>query len=67
MFKEIVESLMSYVIALGAILFTALSANLSTIMTVGGLVLLLLRLYVDITKAYRTYKEHKEWNDYRGG
>ena len=58
---QVIDSLTSYTLALFVLAFTNILANASGIMTVGGLILLGLRLYVDWVKARQTYRDHNEW------
>lgn len=62
---EVIDSATSYLLAMFLMLFGALIDNASIIMTLGGMALLGLRLYVDGVKARQTYNEHKEWKDDR--
>ena len=50
--QEVLDSMFSYVIALGALLMS----NSDHILTVGGLVLLVLRLMADAPRAYNNVK-----------
>lgn len=65
LFREAIDSVFTYVLAMFIIAFAFLQTHVSVIMTVGGVILLIVRLYTDVLKAYRAYKEHQEWNDYR--
>lgn len=62
---QALDSLTSYTLAFFILAFTAILDNASGIMTIGGMVLLGLRLYVDWTKARTTYQEHKDWKEHR--
>lgn len=53
------EGLTSYVVAFFFMSFGALLDNASTVMTLGGLVLLGLRLYVDSMNAKQVYRQSK--------
>lgn len=64
---QVLDSLTSYTLAFFVLAFTALLDNASGIMTIGGMILLGLRLYVDWTKARQAYREHKDWKDDRQG
>ncbi|WVH05423.1 hypothetical protein ZHAWSFBX_CDS_0064 [Agrobacterium phage Alfirin] len=55
--NEILESSTSYAVAVVTIGAAAVLDNASTIMTVGGLVLLALRLYVDGKRAVQKWSE----------
>lgn len=57
---SVIDSITTYVIALFTLLFATILVHASTIMTVGGLVLLALRLYVDGKRAWRTWKTRKD-------
>ena len=58
--RETIDGIISYAAAFVVLLFGFVLAYSSTIMTIGGLVLLALRIYVDGMKAWKTYKErHK--------
>lgn len=57
---DVLESITSYAIGVLAIAFDAMLANAPTIMTIGGLVLLVMRLYVDGVRAWKTYKGDKD-------
>lgn len=56
---QLFDSLTTYAVALLALLLATVLAHASTVATLGGLVLLLLRLYVDGSKAWRAYKRNK--------
>lgn len=58
---QTLDSLTSYTLAFFVLAFTAILENAGGIMTVGGLILLGLRLYVDWVKARQTYRDHNEW------
>lgn len=58
---QVIDSLTSYTLAFFVLAFTTVLSNASGIMTVGGLILLGLRLYVDWVKARQTYLDHNEW------
>lgn len=62
---QVVDSLTSYTLAFFVLAFTAMLDNASGIMTLGGMILLGLRLYVDWTKARQAYREHKDWKNDR--
>jgi len=53
---RVIDSLTTYVVALFTLLFASILAHAYAIMTIGGLILLLLRLYVDGSKAWKTWK-----------
>lgn len=57
---QALDSLTTYAVAILAFLFAGLMANASVLLTIGGLVLMALRLYVDGSKAWRTYKRNKD-------
>lgn len=57
---QVLDSLTTYAVALLSIMFATIMANSAVILTVGGLVLMLLRLYVDGSKAWRTWKRNKD-------
>ncbi|QOE32165.1 putative membrane protein [Rhizobium phage Paso] len=57
--KEHAESLVSYVLGIGFLLYSSVLTHANEIMTLGGLLLLGARLYVDGGKAIRTYKRNK--------
>lgn len=56
---QLFDSLTTYAVALLALMLATVLAHASTAATLGGLVLLLLRLYVDGSKAWRAYKRNK--------
>lgn len=58
---QVLDSLTSYAIAFFLLSFTTIVDNASTVMTLGGMVLLGLRIYVDFVKARKTYAEHQDW------
>lgn len=53
------EGLTSYVVAFFFMSFGALVENASTVMALGGLVLLCLRIYVDSVNAKQAYRQSK--------
>lgn len=53
---DTIDSCVSYFIGATAIAFDVVMRNAPTIMTIGGLVLLSLRLYTDAIRAWRTFK-----------
>ena len=53
---DTIDSCISYFIGSTAIAFDVAMRNAPTIMTIGGLILLGLRLYTDSVRAWRTYK-----------
>lgn len=55
--REFVDSVTSYAIGLGAVFGTDL-INVDTLTTVGGIILLAARLYVDGGRAIRKLKRH---------
>lgn len=55
--NETADGLTSYILALVYLFYAAVLANSSAIMTIGGLILLGLRLYVDGKKAWRVFKD----------
>lgn len=57
---QALDSLTTYAVALLSILFATVMVHSAAILTVGGLVLMLLRLYVDGSKAWRTWKRNKD-------
>ena len=57
---QVIDSATSYIVALLTIAFATILIHASAIMTVGGLILLLLRLYVDGSKAWKTWKEDRD-------
>lgn len=54
--NEMIDSATSYLVAAGSIMFTTLVENSPAIISIGGIVLLGLRLYADGKKAYLTWK-----------
>lgn len=54
--REIIDGMFSYTVGLFATFSTALWMNANEITTVGGLLVLALRLYVDGSRAYRKFK-----------
>lgn len=58
--KTILDSIASYVIGAGLVVYSGVLANADAILTLGGLVLLGCRLYVDGGKAYNTYRKNKK-------
>lgn len=57
---QALDSLTTYAVAILSLLFATLMVHASVLLTIGGLVLMLLRLYVDGSKAYRTFKRNKD-------
>lgn len=55
--KDYVDSFLSYAIGILLLLYSGVIQYSSEIMTVGGLVLMLARLYVDGGKAIQTWRE----------
>lgn len=53
--NAVIESATTYAVATVVLTTTLVLANAPTIMTVGGMVLLGLRLYVDGKRAYKTW------------
>lgn len=60
--RELVDSITSYAIGLGAAFGSGL-INVDTAMTVGGALLLAARLYVDGGRAIRKFKRYKAKNE----
>lgn len=58
--EQAIDSLTTYAVAGLSILFATVMMHSSAILTVGGLILMALRLYVDGSKAYRTWKRNKD-------
>lgn len=58
--EQAVDQFTSYATVLITLLFAGLLTHASVIMTVGGLILLALRLYVDGMKAWRTYRKEND-------
>ncbi len=56
--RDVVDSMTSYIIGLGAA-FGAGLINVDTLMTVGGVLLLVARLYVDGGRAMRKFKRYR--------
>lgn len=54
--REAIDSALSYTLAIFIILFAGIVQYADIILQLGGLVLLLLRLYVDGVRAYKTMK-----------
>ncbi|QWY83439.1 hypothetical protein [Rhizobium phage RHph_X3_9] len=50
------DSVISYVLGVGFMLYSGVLANADAIMTFGGLILLAARLYVDGGKAVKTWR-----------
>ena len=55
-----IDSLTTYVVAIFTLLFATILIHASAIMTVGGILLLALRLYVDGSRAWRTWQRNKD-------
>ena len=53
------ESVMSYVLGLGFALYSGVLAHANEVMTIGGLVLLAARLYVDVGRAYKVWRANR--------
>lgn len=64
-FMDILDSLTTYTLAFFVLAFTVVVDHASGIMTVGGILLLGLRLYGDGVKARQVYRESKEWKNDR--
>lgn len=62
--REHAESLISYVLGFGFLLYSSVLVHANEIMTFGGLVLLAARLYVDGGKALKTWR-HRRGISYR--
>lgn len=58
--KDYLDSALSYVLGVLFLLYSAVLSNSEEIMTIGGLLLLAARLYVDGGKAYRTWRERRD-------
>lgn len=56
---QLFDSLTTYAVGLLALMLATVLAHASVAATLGGLVLLALRLYVDGSKAWRAYKRNK--------
>ena len=54
--RETAESAISYVLGLGFLLYSQVLTHANEIMTLGGLVLLAARLYVDGGKAIKVWR-----------
>lgn len=54
--ERVMEAIQSYLVALIVLSFTAVMANAPTIMTVGGIMLLAIRLAVDGVRLYRVWR-----------
>lgn len=61
--REHAESLISYVLGLGFLFYSSVLTHSNEIMTLGGLVLLGARLYVDGGKAWKTWRRRHERSD----
>ena len=57
---QALDSLTTYAVAALSIMFATVMVNSGVILTVGGLVLMALRLYVDGSKAWRTWQRNKD-------
>jgi len=61
---QFLDGLLSYVLAIFVVTFAFLTVNSSVILSVGGIILLAIRLYSDGKRAWRTWKG--DYNDYEG-
>ena len=61
--RQFLDGMTAYMAAVMSLLFSYVSGTLETLvpfmMTIGGLVLLILRLYIDGSRAIKTYKENR--------
>lgn len=57
---QALDSMTTYAVALLSILFATVMVHSAAILTVGGLLLMFLRLYVDGSKAWRTWQRNKD-------
>ena len=57
--REHAESLISYVLGIGFVLYSSVLTHANEIMTLGGLALLAARLYVDGGKAYKVWRKQR--------
>ena len=57
---ETVDGVTSWLLALFMILLAGVITHASAIMTVGGIIIMLLRMYVDGVKAYRVWKDRND-------
>lgn len=57
--KEHAESLISYVLGFGFLLYSNVLVHANEIMTIGGLILLAARLYVDGGKAIKVWRRSR--------
>jgi hypothetical protein len=53
---QFLDGLLSYVLAIFLVMFGFLVTNSSAILTLGGILLLAIRLYADGKRAYREWK-----------
>ncbi|QIG67223.1 hypothetical protein [Rhizobium phage RHEph15] len=63
--KETIDSLLSYTVGAGFLFYSHLLANADAILTLGGMVLLGCRLYVDGGKAVKTWRLNRGRSDRR--
>lgn len=61
--REHVESGVSYILGLGFVLYSNVLTHSNEIMTLGGLILLGARLYVDGGKAIKTWRQRNVRSD----
>lgn len=54
--KDNIEAVAAYMVGLGAAFYGQVIAHSSDVMSLGGMVLLAARIYVDGTRAYRQWK-----------
>lgn len=57
--KEHAESIVSYMLGIGFLLYSSVLTHANEIMTLGGLVLLAARLYVDGGKAIKVWRANR--------
>lgn len=60
--REHVESLFTYIMGIGFVLYSSVLTHANEIMTVGGLILLLARAYVDVGRAVREWRRRGRSN-----
>ena len=58
--QQFIENSTSYVVAIFSIMFAMLIDNTSGIMAVGGLILLVLRLYIEIKNVRRINERNRD-------
>jgi len=57
--SSLIDSITTYATATIVLSLTLVVTTAPTIMTIGGVILLGLRLYVDVSRAYRVWKGHE--------